>query len=84
MGISKYLGKGYFRISAPCTRDPSLGLGPNPTGPENRHVVTIPSLRNILRAPKLDKKKSPEKGAKLGKKGANLKASRPLEIPMTY
>ena len=32
-------------------------------------MVTIP------RAPKLGKKKSPKKGAKLGKKGANLEAS---------
>ena len=47
---------------------------------QGRHVVTIPSLRvplrTIPRAPKLGKKIYLKKGAKLGKKGANLVASR--------
>ena len=39
-------------------------------------MVTIPSLRTILRALKLGKKNHLKKGAKLGKKSANLEASR--------
>ena len=38
-------------------------------------MVTIPSLRTIPRALKLGKKNHLKKGAKLGKKGANLEAS---------